>query len=369
MTASTPGVRSALARSPHTYAAIDLGTNNCRLMIAERAGDGFRVVDSYSEIVRLGEGLAATGALSASAMERTIAALEQCRDKLSRRKRVKGRYIATQACRAASNGRAFLDDVRRRTGLDLKIVSPKEEAKFALLGALDLICPPAEFALVIDIGGGSTELCWVDARTALRRGLGGCAARPPILGWTSIPHGVVTLSERFAGSERGFDEMIEEVRASIGSLDAVTRFGPMFRAGRGMLIGNSGTVTSLVGVHLNLPKYRRDAVDGVWLRQADAVNVRERLRAMTLEARAAEPCIGPQRADLVLAGCAILEAVWSFWPGDRLRVGDRGLREGVILSMIHDGRRSGPGRQGDRPSGRAPGRARKRSHRSSAAAT
>jgi exopolyphosphatase / guanosine-5'-triphosphate,3'-diphosphate pyrophosphatase len=319
------------------YAALDLGTNNCRLLIAERsASGGLRIVDSFSQIVRLGEGLARTGQLSDKAMGRAIDALRRCVDKVNKHRPVEARYIATQACRAAANGKAFLNQVHRTLGLRMETISPKEEAKFALLGSLDLVDPSHDFALVIDIGGGSTELCWIDAKAAVNRGVSGCALRPPILGWASFPVGVVTLAESFEDRDPDwYTRMVEHVRQKLLANDAATRFGPLFNAGRGQLIGNSGTVTSLAGVHLRLDRYLRSAVDGVWLSRGGAAEARQRLHDATPEERAAEPCIGPERAELVLAGCAILDAVWSVWPADRLRVGDRGLREGILLSMMH----------------------------------
>lgn len=329
------GVRSGNASK--LYAALDLGTNNCRLLIAERApSGGLRVVDSFSQIVRLGEGLARTGQLSEKAMGRAVEALRRCHDKVKRHQPVEARYIATQACRAATNGRAFLNQVHRTLGLRMETISPKEEAKYALLGSLDLVDAGHDFALVIDIGGGSTELCWIDAKTAVERGIEGCSVRPPILGWASFPVGVVTLAESFEDKAEGwYERMVEHVRQLLLANDAANRFGPLFRAGRGQLIGNSGTVTSLAGVHLRLDRYLRSAVDGVWLSRDGAAEARKRLHDATPEERAAEPCIGPERADLVLSGCAILDAVWSVWPAERLRVGDRGLREGILLSMMY----------------------------------
>jgi exopolyphosphatase/guanosine-5'-triphosphate,3'-diphosphate pyrophosphatase len=319
------------------YAALDLGTNNCRLLIAERSAlGGLRVVDSFSQIVRLGEGLAKTGQLSDKAMGRAVEALRRCVDKVKKHRPVEARYIATQACRAASNGKSFLNEVHRTLGLRMETITPKEEAKFALLGSLDLVDPAHDFALVIDIGGGSTELCWIDAKAAVERGVEGCALRPPILGWASFPVGVVTLAETFEDRAAGwYARMVEHVRGMLIANDAASRFGPLFAAGRGQLIGNSGTVTSLAGVHLRLDRYLRSAVDGVWLSREGAAEARQRLHDATPEERAAEPCIGPERAELVLAGCAILDAVWAMWPAERLRVGDRGLREGILLSMMH----------------------------------
>lgn len=321
---------------PALYAALDLGTNNCRLLVAERADQSFRVVDSFSRIVRLGEGLAATGRLSDQAMDRAVEALKVCRAKLRKNRVSKVRCITTQACRSASNGAEFIKRIQSETGLGFEPITPKEEAKLALLGSLDLIDDSNDFVLVVDIGGGSTELSWVDARAARRVGVEGCAQRPPILGWASFPVGVVTLSETSPEFEGGwFEEVVERVRDLMKDHDAVERFGPLFRAGRGHMLGTSGTVTSLAALQLRLPKYNRSVVDGSWMTAEEVRNTTSRLLSASPEERAAEPCIGPDRADLVLAGCAILEAVWSFWPAERLRAADRGLREGVLLSLIH----------------------------------
>ena len=344
------------------YAALDLGTNNCRLLIAEPArSGGLRVVDSFSQIVTLGEGLAATGQLSDKAMGRAIDALKKCSDKVKKHRPVRTRYIATQACRQAANGKAFLNEVHRRIGLRMETITPKEEAKFALLGSLDLVDPAHDFALVIDIGGGSTELSWIDAKSAAARGVKGCALRPPILGWASFPVGVVTLNDAFTDREPGwYPRMVEYVSELLRANDAATRFGPLFRAGRGQLIGNSGTVTSLVGVHMTLDRYVRSLVDGQWLSREDAISTRQRLHDLSPEDRAKEGCLTGGRSDLMLPGLAILDAIWQTWPAARLRVGDRGLREGILLSMIHgakgDGQDQKPKQRGQRGRGKDPSR-------------
>ncbi|MEQ1756356.1 MAG: Ppx/GppA phosphatase family protein [Micropepsaceae bacterium] len=325
------------------YAALDLGTNNCRLLIAEptRAG-GLRIVDSYSQIVTLGEGLAASGQLSEQAMGRAIEALRKCSDKVKKHRPVQTRFIATQACRQAANGKSFLNEVNRKVGLRMETITPKEEAKYALMGSLDLVDPSYDFALVIDIGGGSTELSWIDAKAAIARGVKGCAIRPPILGWASFPVGVVTLNEAFTDRETGwYPRMVEHVAELMRANDAATRFGPLFRAGRGQLIGNSGTVTSLVGVHMKLDRYIRSVVDGAWLAREEAVATRQRLHDATPEERAKEGCLTGGRSELMLPGLAILDAIWQTWPADRLRVGDRGLREGILLSMMHGAKAGG----------------------------
>ncbi|NWG53067.1 MAG: Ppx/GppA family phosphatase [Hydrogenophilaceae bacterium] len=317
---------------PPAFAAIDLGTNNCRLLIAEPAREGFRVVGGYSQIVRLGEGLAATGRLGEAAMERTMAALTACAERLSFRPVAASRCMATQACRAAANGADFLARVERELGLAFSIIEPEEEARLAVLGCMGLMDPAADAALVVDIGGGSTELSWIEAKAS------GPAA---IRAWASLALGVVTLAERWpeprhsAGRADWFDAMRRDsAEALCGVFGDDETLARLMGMGKAHIIGTSGTVTSLAGVHLDLARYRRSLIDGVWLAAADCLAASRRLHAMTLAERARHPCIGPARADLVLAGCAILEAVLARWPSDRVRVADRGLREGALMTLI-----------------------------------
>jgi exopolyphosphatase / guanosine-5'-triphosphate,3'-diphosphate pyrophosphatase len=330
-------------RPPGHFAALDLGTNNCRLLIAQPTQRGFRIVDAYSRIVRLGEGLSQSGRLSEAAMERAFAALGVCADKVQRRQPVRLRAIATQACRTAINGAEFLAEAQARTGIALHIISPREEARLSVAGCSNLIDREADAALVLDVGGGSTELAWID----LRQQRNGASGAPPIAAWLSVPIGVVTLAERFpeedgqrgAAGEAWFGQMVEAVRAPIAAFAGAQALRGLFDAGRGHLIGTSGAITSLAGLHLDLPRYDRSRVDGLWMTRAECEAVRARLAALTTDERARQPCIGPDRADLVLAGAAILEAVQAVWPCDRVRVADRGLREGVLMSLMSERRR------------------------------
>jgi exopolyphosphatase / guanosine-5'-triphosphate,3'-diphosphate pyrophosphatase len=328
-----------VTRAVRHYAALDLGTNNCRLLIAARAGGGFRIVDAFSRIVRLGEGLGETGRLSDAAMERALAALRVCADKLRRYRPVRFRAIATQACRSAQNGAAFLAEATARTGIDFDIITPREEARLSVAGCSSLIDPAAGAALVLDVGGGSTELAWVDLR-----GRGADRGPPPIAAWLSVPVGVVTLAERFP--EEGppaawFQSMVDAVKRPIAGFSGAARLRGLFEARRAHLIGTSGAITSLAGIHLELPRYDRSKVDGLWMTRAECETVRRRLGALSQAERARHPCVGRDRADLVLAGAAILEAVQEIWPCERVRVADRGLREGVLLSLMDDRRRRG----------------------------
>jgi exopolyphosphatase / guanosine-5'-triphosphate,3'-diphosphate pyrophosphatase len=329
--------RAAPSRPPEgaelqeKFAALDLGTNNCRLLIASPRGRGLRIFDAFSRIVRLGEGVSATGALSEEAMARTLDALRICADKIARRGVIRTRCIATQACRAAENGAAFLARVEAETGLRFEIISPEEEARLAVAGCGELLDPQAPAGLIFDIGGGSTEISWVRPRAGEGRSRG-----PEILAWTSLPMGVVTLSERHGGREMSRDDyssLVDRLRADIASIGDPAGVAATFEGGQGHFLGTSGTVTSIAGVHLRLPRYRRDRVDGLWLTADDVRAVSERLRAMSYEERATEPCIGVERADLVVCGCAILEALLLEWPATRIRVADRGLREGILVGL------------------------------------
>lgn len=328
------------------YAALDLGTNNCRLLIATPAPTGFRVVEAYSRIVRLGEGLTQSGQLSEVAMDRALAALKVSAEKVRRRRVVRFRAIATQACRMAGNGAEFVERVARETGVRLQIISPQEEAKLSVTGCLNLLDRSEDAALVVDVGGGSTELSWVDLRGAPPTGM------PPIRAWLSIPIGVVTLAERFpegeTATEAWFRAMVETVKTELAAFRRADPMRPIFEADRAHLVGTSGAITSLAGMHLELPRYDRSRVDGIWMTREDCDAAAGRLLALSAQERADQPCIGPDRADLVLAGAAILQAVQELWPCSRVRVADRGLREGILLSLMSDrgGRRRRKRRRG-----------------------
>lgn len=343
--------RGASGRQPGAspnYAALDLGTNNCRLLIAtptpgEKGGDspGFRIVDAYSRIVRLGEGLTSSGRLSDAAMQRAMGALKICADKIRRRGAVRVRAIATQACRLAENGPEFLGQVAEATGLKLEIITPHQEAQLSVAGCLNLLDLETDAALVLDVGGGSTEISWVDLKAPGLDVRGRFdPSRLPIRAWISVPMGVVTLAERFPEAEgQGeavFRAMVDAVKAPIQAFVEAEALRPVFNAGRAHLVGTSGAITSLAGLHLNLRRYDRSRVDGLWMTRAECEAVAYRLARQTATERAAEPCIGPDRSDLVLAGAAILQAVQELWPCERVRVADRGLREGLLMTLMSE---------------------------------
>jgi exopolyphosphatase / guanosine-5'-triphosphate,3'-diphosphate pyrophosphatase len=318
-----------LVPGSEVYAALDLGTNNCRLLIACPTEDGFRVVDSFSRIVRLGEGISATGCISEAAIERAIAALSVCRDKIKSRKARRLRLIATEACRAASNAEGFRDRVAAETGIRLEVIDRETEAALAVIGCSPLLDPKGSGAILFDIGGGSTELVRIERDP--RDG----HATPRIAAWMSIPLGVVTLAEHFGGRDvtpQSYAAMTAEVARHVEPFAAKHS-----RDLAGMhLLGTSGTVTTLAGVHLNLHRYDRRRVDGIWMNDGEITATIARLLRMSYPERAANHCISVERADLVLAGCAILDAIRNAFPLPRLRVADRGLREGMLVEMMRE---------------------------------
>ena len=311
----------------HTYGALDLGTNNCRLLIARPTDGGFTVIDAFSRIVRLGDGLSQTGKLSDDAMDRAVSALSVCAEKLRRRNVSLSRSVATEACRRAANGRKFLERVRSETGIALEIIEPAEEARLAMLGCHRLLEPGDGPALIFDIGGGSTELVLIDTDDG----------EPRIKCWWSAPWGVVSLTESegreaIEGEDRvkAYKRMRERVRRSFDQFESML---PKHREGI-RLLGTSGTVTTLASVHLALPSYDRRAVDGLHVPIEAMHAISTMIAEMDFEERAALPCIGPDRADLVVAGCAILEAILEIWPAKKLGVADRGIREGILRSLM-----------------------------------
>jgi len=318
--------------------------------INAEAVKSFRIIDSYSRVVRLGQGLASTGKLSDESMDAAVEAIKVCASKMKAKRVKRWRSVATAACRRASNGEAFLKRVKDETGITLEVISPRVESRLAVMGCMNLVDTTKDVSLVIDIGGGSTELSWVDVRKLKDEQAGRRLHRPPISAWASLPIGVVTLSElvpEIDDKTVWYDTLRDVVRQKIKEQGCETRFTNVFQQGRGHLIGTSGTITSLAGIHLNLPYYQRAKVDGLWFRSADAVSVARDMGSRTFDERAKEPCIGTDRASLLVAGCAITDVLCEMWPSKMIRVADRGLREGILIGLMQKGQRLNNG-QGDK---------------------
>ncbi|MGH6745627.1 exopolyphosphatase/guanosine-5'-triphosphate,3'-diphosphate pyrophosphatase [Novosphingobium sp. PhB57] len=330
-----PGANGPSSRPSYrqSYAAIDLGTNNCRLLIARPSGENFTVIDAFSRVVRLGEGLAQSGRLSEAAMDRTLAALRVCAEKLMRRNVYLARSVATEACRRAENGPEFIERVREETGIALDIISAREEARLAVLGCHVLLEEGFGPAMIFDIGGGSTELVLIESTGTV----------PRILDWQSVPWGVVSLTESCGPEGTTLEERLARYRHMHGLVsESFSAFAKRVGPARGSaaetgplrLLGTSGTVTTLASLHLELPQYDRRMVDGLIVPAESMRDISSRLSSMSIEERREVNCIGRERADLVVAGCAILESILDLWPAARLGVADRGIREGILRSLI-----------------------------------
>ena len=309
------------------FGAIDLGTNNCRLLIAKQVGDGFRVVDAFSRIVRLGEGMAQDNLLGPAAMARALEALQICATKLARSRCVGFRGVATEACRRAANGNAFLARIEAETGLHLEAISSGEEAALAVAGCAQLLDPTRPHAVMFDIGGGSTEVMW------LANGARGWS----MVDFVSLPFGVVTVGEALGAgcvAPEVYAATVARVAAALAPLEQRHRIAAEVAAGRVDMLGPSGTVTTLSALAMGLHRYQRDRVDGSLLPLSKVGELSAKLAAADFAARAGNPCIGTERADLLVAGCAILEGICSLWPVPQIRVADRGLREGILLGLM-----------------------------------
>jgi exopolyphosphatase/guanosine-5'-triphosphate,3'-diphosphate pyrophosphatase len=345
------GLAPAAARGQGgTLAALDLGTNNCRLLVARPDGENFSVIDAFSRSVRLGEGVEHSNSLDEAAQQRALKALHICANKMRQHQVSEARIIATEACRRASNGAAFIRRVARETGLQMEVITAEEEARLAVAGCAPLIDPDCDQLLVFDIGGGSTELIWIDMsrtppgrRVSLIRALapagGGQAetdraraAAAHIAGWISVPMGVSTLHDRYA---RAGDDMARFAAMSEHFAENLASFGALQPSGRLQIIGVSGTATTFGALHLGLRNYDRSLVDGLWLSTMAATGIAEEILAMGGVGRIDHPGIGPSRAKLILSGAAIMMTILRLWPVENFRIADRGLREGMLYGLLH----------------------------------
>lgn len=317
------------------YAALDLGTNNCRLLIAtmqpaagSHGQSSIRVFDSFSRIVRLGEGVSSSGVLSEAAMERTLQALKACQKKLQKYSLAGSRFVATEACRRAANGQEFIKRVQQETGLAIDIITSEEEARLAFMGCSSLLTETSKRAIVFDIGGGSTEMMWVDIGEDKHH----------ITDWLSIGFGVMNIGDKFGGAsfaDVAFDDIVQFLVERMRPFDAANRISEMIGDSPVQLLSTSGTVTTLAAVHLDLPRYDRSRIDGIRVKVSDLRSTIRKLLSMRPYERFNHPCIGPDRADFIISGCAIFEAISTLWPTGEITIADRGVREGIILSLVN----------------------------------
>lgn len=312
------------------YAAIDLGTNSCRLVIATPTPASFHVVETFSKITRLGEGIIKDNELSKDAVKRTVAALKVCRGVINEYAPIiKQRFVATAACRRAKNCREFVELVQREAGINLEIISSKEESRLAVVGCIPLLNRRIKRALVFDIGGGSSEISLARVTDS---------GKTFIEGFVSLPYGVVTISEAFPRQEMtdlAYNSIVERTQKILAEFDQRYHISEGIKNQEIQVIGTSGTVTVLGAVHLNLPRYNRSAVDGLSISGADLERVINKIKNIGDSGRRKHPCIGAAKADLTISGCAIIEALTTFWPVAEITVADRGIREGILLDLMH----------------------------------
>lgn len=336
-TQKAPQLNSQSAVKGPLYAALDLGTNNCRLLVARPHGRSFKVVDGFSCIVRLGEALNCTGALSQRAMDKAIAALKMCKAKLDKYQPCREALIATEACRQASNADVFLRRVRDQVGIELDIIDRETEAKLAVIGCAKLIDRLSDGVILFDIGGGSSELAWLDFSGGIPRNAMRMAGA--MRHWHSFPFGVMTIAEKFQQKQVSpalFEEMVAYAAQELNRFKGRAKLQAEVARKTYHFLGTSGTVTTLGGIHRGLKIYQRCKVDGLWLSAGDIDVAIQLLLNMSYDQRVAHPCVGRGRADLVIPGCAIFEAMRRIWPCPRLRVADRGLREGLLVRMMSE---------------------------------
>ncbi len=318
------------SQAQKNFAAIDLGTNSCRLVIASPTPASFRIVETFSKITRLGEGIINDNELSRPAMRRTINALKVCAGVIEEYAPIyRSRFVATAACRRAKNCKEFLDLVKKETGLTIETISSKEESRLAVVGCIPLLNRNIKRALVFDIGGGSTEISLARVTNS---------GKTFIEGFVSLPYGVVTISEAFPSQDMtalAYDTIIERTHKLLKEFDEKYNIREAIKNQEIQIIGTSGTVTVLGAVHLNLPRYNRSAVDGISITRQDIDRAIAKIKRLGDEGRKKHPCIGAQKADLTMAGCAIIEGLCSFWPIEEITVADRGIREGILLDMMH----------------------------------
>lgn len=330
---NVPVSNKGASQAQKNFAAIDLGTNSCRLVIASPTPASFRIVETFSKITRLGEGIINDNELSRPAMRRTINALKVCAGVIEEYAPIyRSRFVATAACRRAKNCKEFLDLVKKETGLTIETISSKEESRLAVVGCIPLLNRNIRRALVFDIGGGSTEISLARVTNS---------GKTFIEGFVSLPYGVVTISEAFPSQDMtalAYDTIIERTHKLLKEFDEKYNIREAIKNQEIQIIGTSGTVTVLGAVHLNLPRYNRSAVDGISITRQDIDRAIAKIKRLGDEGRKKHPCIGAQKADLTMAGCAIIEGLCSFWPIEEITVADRGIREGILLDMMHSNR-------------------------------
>jgi len=319
---------------PVVAAAIDCGTNTIKLMVATLGPDGAEVHERETRMVRLGQGVDRTGRLADEALARAFAAIDEYAVLIRRHPVERIRFCATSAARDATNGEVFAAGVRARLGIDPEVVSGDEEARLAYDGAVrNLRRAPVEPVLVIDIGGGSTELILgadLSARSPSPSPDARSLARPSLDSVASMDIGSVRLHERHLSSD---PPTPEEVAAATADIDAALDACSVRPGEAATVVGVAGTVLTVAAGVLDLPAYDRDAIDQSVLSRADVHTMTERLLGMTVQERLGLPYMHPGRADVIGAGALILDRVLRRTRVDSLVASEADILDGICWSL------------------------------------
>ncbi len=318
--ARRPGTRVTISTSPR-LAAVDIGTNSIRLVIAEVQPDGsYRVLDEDREMSRLGRGLYAAGRIAEAPFEQSLAALGRMKAIADGFGVTDLRAIATSAVREAANGAEFVREAWRRTRVRIEVVSGDEEARLAFRSVARHYELDGRLAAIVDIGGGSAEVI--------------LAAGGVVEQMFSLPLGAVRLTEQYAKSDPLRPKHWRALRRAIDTAIDEGIGKPAFVAE--VMIGSGGTFTNLAEMAQAERDGRVTGARDYTLSSADLKRLVDRLRETPLEGRRRIPGLNPQRADIIVAGAAVVSRLARRFDTQRVLVNDRGVRDGVLLGMIDD---------------------------------
>ena len=309
--------KDILIKKQNRFAAIDLGSTNCRLVIVDIIEDKYKIICSFSEILNLGRNLSFSNEFNDEIIEKTIEIFKIISQKLKYYNVLSYRCVATEACRQSINSDELVKRIHERTNIEIEIIPSKEEARLCLKSCLNHNVNLNDFNLVFDIGGGSTEIIIFDSIYSNKD-----------FDFLSIPIGVINFSEKVS---------LFKTEKVLGQLEKQMMFFSKKKKIHNepiSIIGSCGTVTTLCAIHLKLNYYQKSLVDNTLLEIEDLKQTCNFVKRLSSEEKEKHPCIGPQRINLLDNGILILEKILESWPVKRILVSDRGLREGIILDQI-----------------------------------
>lgn len=320
--------KKAVRDAKKYFAAIDLGSRNCRTIVGCQSKAGaFEYIETYSKSVSLADGVAASKKLSRKSMDRTIEALAFCSKVLSRYAGLTYLAVATDAMRRAENASVFIKRVKRELGLIISIITPQEEAYYAALGCIEVLSLETEIFVVFDIGGGSSEiaLCRQKSDKDIE-----------LIDSLSIPYGVINLLESkdhltFSGYSNLVQKISDLSRDFLNQYATTLDFVNNFQC-----IGTSGTTTTVAALNMNLRFYDREKINDSILQFSEILKTVHYVQSLSEDERKLHPYISQSNEDLVLGGLTILEGIVRGLPASTITVTDRGVRDGVVYALTHD---------------------------------